>query len=271
MTVDTTQTVRAAIAAQKAPANQRALFAELLTGAVLIRETMSPGQRVQAILKPRETSDSDTALIADAHPKGLTRGLISERGDHVTPLKLSPNTLLQVIRVMHNHELNQGFVLTDAQAGVSGAITQYMMSSEQVMSIVEVHALLDDARHVVTCAGFIVQLLPEASQEAIAQMVDRMEARPSLGSMLARQGAFDPARLMGELMGDAEHTVLAEEPVFWGCTCDEVRLVSAMATLGQQEIQDIVEEGGFLEVSCEYCGTDYRVGTEQLRGLLAKS
>src|SRR5580692_5261889 len=71
--VRTTQTVREAGDAQDARGDVRRLFGELLTGSILIRHTMAPDLRVQAIL---QADDRASRMIADANPDGSARGLM---------------------------------------------------------------------------------------------------------------------------------------------------------------------------------------------------
>jgi redox-regulated HSP33 family molecular chaperone len=72
ITALTTETARAAIAAQRAEGETALLFAGLLTGAVLFRETMAPNMRIQCVLDA-----GGRRLVADAHPGGDTRGLVT--------------------------------------------------------------------------------------------------------------------------------------------------------------------------------------------------
>src|SRR5688572_496142 len=72
ITVRSTETVRGALTAQSAGKASPA-FADLLTGSILVRETMSPDLRVQAIM---QSSDHKSSMVADAHPDGITRGLL---------------------------------------------------------------------------------------------------------------------------------------------------------------------------------------------------
>jgi len=71
---DTIATVRGALEAQRPATPELArVFADLLTGAVLVRESMAPDNRLQAVLQgdvPR------MRMIADTHPDGATRGLL---------------------------------------------------------------------------------------------------------------------------------------------------------------------------------------------------
>src|SRR5580704_11403542 len=71
--IRTTETVREAADAQEARGDVRRLFGELLTGSILIRHTMAPDLRVQAIL---QGGDRASRMVADANPDGSTRGLV---------------------------------------------------------------------------------------------------------------------------------------------------------------------------------------------------
>lgn len=261
-----TDMVRGAIAAQQVSKGNAEVFAELMTGAVLVRETMSPGNRVQIILKPSGTTTGLT-MIADSRPEGLTRGLVNNDDFSEARMKLGSGTILQVMRALYNGELQQGIVETTGERGISGALTDYMLTSEQITSVIEVAARLGEDGEIEHAAGFIVQLLPEVTPEVLAPMTERLEDRPALEKVLSDRGA-DPTQMIANLLEGFEHTLLGEEEVFWGCTCSEVRLVGAMSTLSEEELRDIVEHDQSLDVTCEYCNTDYQLSSEQLRPLL---
>src|SRR6266511_2418355 len=66
ITARTTETVRGAIEAQGAAGETARTFGELITGAILYRETMAPQLRVQGVLKG---SSGTGSLVADSHPR----------------------------------------------------------------------------------------------------------------------------------------------------------------------------------------------------------
>src|SRR5689334_18533913 len=67
ITAVTTHTVRGAAEAQGVVGQTARYFGDLLTGAVLYRETMAPDYRVQGIVKGAGGKGS---LVADSHPSG---------------------------------------------------------------------------------------------------------------------------------------------------------------------------------------------------------
>ena len=44
----------------------------------------------------------------------------------------------------------------------------------------------------------------------------------------------------------------------FGCSCSESKVLGVLFSLGREEINDIVEERGSVEVCCEYCGQAYQ-------------
>ena len=68
----TTETTAAVVASQRAKGAIAQRLADLVTGAILVRETMAPDLRVQVIL----SDGKKMRLVADALPEGVTRGLV---------------------------------------------------------------------------------------------------------------------------------------------------------------------------------------------------
>ena len=133
ITVRSTETVRGALAAQK-PGKASKIFADLITGAILVRETMSPDLRVQAIM---QSGDNKSSMVADAHPDGSTRGLLRMPSDNDGTFPAS-GALLQVARTGHAGALLQGVVEVPPSGDVSDALMSYMQTSEQVVSMIAV-------------------------------------------------------------------------------------------------------------------------------------
>ena len=257
ITTRTTELVREACAAQQLTGAMAQRFGELLTGALIVRETMAPTMRVQLALRAANAN-----LLADSHPGGMTRGIAQLPDGEIA---LGQGTELQVMRVLPRGKLHQGVVETNATYGITGALMRYMLTSEQVRSTVDVCVTLDDAGEIAEAGGFIVQLLPEATDEALESMTEHLAALPPLIDWIA---GTTPASLAQTLFGEHEYTVLEESPAFFGCLCSEVRMLGAMATLGREELQSIVASGEVLDIECDYCGTHYKLGAQQLKTLL---
>ena len=261
----TTSTVRGVMAAQRGNAVTARAFGDLITGSVLFRETMAPNLRVQSVLRG---VDGRGSLIADSHPSGMTRGLIQlpEDSDRVNT---GPGALLQLMRTLPGGRINQGVVEMPAGGDMSRALMAYMQISEQVVSMIAV-GTLHDKGEVTAAGGYLVQLLPEVGRGPLMIMTERLRDFESIDAEL-HNAAFTPRHLLDELLHGMEHTRLDERSVGFACWCDELRLLSVLATLDRAEIEDLIAEGRALDISCDYCNAPYQIAPAKLRGLVDAS
>ncbi len=265
ITAKTTETVRGAIQAQGGRGTTARYFGDLLTAAVLFRETMAPSLRVQGIMRGASGSGS---LVADSHPSGRTRGLIQVAADR-DQLDLGEGAILQMMRSMPTGHLNQGFVQVPEEGGISRALMAYMQTSEQVDSMLAVETVME-GDEVIAAGGYMVQLLPEVGRGPLMVMTERLRDFESIDEQL-RSESFSPSWLLEQLLYGMPFTRLDHTTVGFECWCDEVRVISALATLGRADIEHLLADGEVLEISCDYCGHEYRVHPAQLRGLLESS
>jgi len=269
ITVRTTALVRAATATQEVTGQDARAFGELLTGAILVRETMSPAHRVQTILSRSERGQ----MLADAHPDdgtgALTRGLVNRIGNAAMGELLGEGAVLKVIRSLPGGKLHQSIVEANG-AQMSQALMVYMQESEQVLSTLLVATVLDGGR-VVAAGGYIVQVLPEIQEAPLAVMTERLAHDfASLDRFLLEHDA-DPRILKDELLYGMPHEDLYEGPVRSGCDCSEARVLSAIATLGRDEVAQIIAQGEVVSLTCEYCRKPWVITAERLKNLLTPS
>ncbi|HEY3495518.1 MAG TPA: Hsp33 family molecular chaperone HslO [Polyangiaceae bacterium] len=264
ITVRTTETVRNAVAAQGASGATARTFGELLTGAILYRETMAPQLRVQGILKGSGGSGS---LVADSHPSGRTRGLVQVGAGR--EIELEAGAVLQMMRTLPSGRIAQGIVELPSGGGISQALMEYMQSSEQVVSMIAVSSV-ESAGEVVAAGGYMVQLLPEVGRGPLMVMTERLRDFESIDERV-REAGFSPESLLEQLLYGMPYTRLEESAVGFQCWCDELRVVSAIATLGRHDIEHLLADGQVLEIACEYCKREYRIAPARLRGLLEQS
>jgi len=263
MVAVTSRTVRGAIEAQRARGETARHFADLLTGAVLVRETMAPQYRVQAVLKGARGRGT---LVADAHPDGLTRGLVQVSDDE--RLTLGAGGSLLMMRGGANRMYRS---VTEPPDGgsVAEALMVYLQTSEQIISVTAVGATTrdDSIEH---AGGYLVQLLPGAARGPLMVMTERLAAMPPIGELLASVGG-DADALLAELLYLMPHTKLGDSDVRHGCLCDVNAVLASLGTLPREEIVELMKGDEVLELSCDYCRTEYAIPTTRLEGLLARS
>jgi molecular chaperone Hsp33 len=263
--VRTTETAKDVAAAQKAEGPRARLLAEMITAAVLVRETMAPDLRVQGIL---QGDDPKTRIVADSFPDGTTRGLVQLRDG--TDVALGERSVLQMMRTLHNGRIQQGVVSARATGGISAALMEYMQASEQVVSFAAVGAIGDDG--VTSAGGYIVQLLPEVDEGPLMVMTERLKDFPTIEALLRRDDdSAAPENLLAEVLYGMPYDEVGRGTLRFECRCSEERLLTTLMSLPRADIRELVTglaTGEVLDIDCDYCRKHYRISPERLRGVL---
>lgn len=265
ITANTTQLVRDAIAAQKVTGPDVKTFAELLTSIAMYRITMAPTMRVQGMLKGAGDSGY---MVADSHPDGWCRGLV--RNPSGSGVSLADGALFQLMRTLIRGDLHQGVVAIESGQSISEAMMTYFQQSEQIVCQMEV-ACIEDSGGISLAGGYIVELLPEAPEHGLAIMTARIEHDFGNFAKRFREWAGDPTVVRDELLFGMDFAQTQHAQVHFGCDCSRVRVLASLGTLGHEDIREMLDAGEPVEMNCDYCGTDYVVQAEELRGLLASS
>lgn len=149
-------------------------------------------------------------------------------------------------------------------------LTYYFATSEQVPSSVGLGVLMNKEDGTVKQAGgFIIQLMPFASEEVITQLEENLKNLDSVTSMLD-SGKTPEEMLQLVLKGmDIEYTDTL--PVEFYCNCDKKRVEKAMISLGTKELNDMIGDGEPITVNCHFCNQDYTFSIEELKELLKKA
>ncbi len=259
----TTDMVRGAIAAQMPEPDVAGIYADFLTGAVLVRESMAPDYRLQIFLQGKQPK---TRLVADSFPDGVTRGLVQLRGEQSFEVG---GGILQVQRTLSTGSLHTGVVGIKEGATLAEAFMAYMLESEQIVTMMSIAHIVKDGQ-IVAAGGYLLQLLPEVDRMKLAVMTERLEEFKDIRELL-EAGKATPKYLIEETLYGIDYDQVAEQPVSFGCTCDELRLTTSLATLPKADIEDLMQSDKPLEINCDFCNKDYVIPVERLRGLLTSN
>jgi molecular chaperone Hsp33 len=242
-------------------------FSDLLTGTVLVRETMAPTLRVQGIVRG---AGGGATLIGDSFPDGGTRGLVSLKSG-VSGIVLGDDAMLQFMRSLPNGSVHTGVVQVPNQGGVSGALMAYMQESEQILTVMGVHTVFDAQGDVRSAGGYVVQLLPGADREVVTVMTERLALDFSDISRFVDVSLFNPDDLLEEILYRVPFARVETRDVRFHCPCSQASVLASLSTLDTSDIRSFIDDGEVLDIACDYCGNNYQVAPDQLTGLLSQS
>ncbi len=156
---------------------------------------------------------------------------------------------------------------------VSGEIaedlTYYYAVSEQTPSSVALGVLMSKENTVAEAGGFILQLMPGASDEIIDKLEARLSVIDSVTSMLSE--GKTPEGILEELLGDMGLEIMDQMPVQFYCNCSKERVEKALISIGAEEIQSMIEDGNPVELKCHFCNSAYEFSVEELKEILKEA
>jgi len=156
---------------------------------------------------------------------------------------------------------------------VSGEIaedlTYYFASSEQVNSSVGLGVLVDTDNTVRQAGGFILQLMPFASEELVSSLEKNLSELPPVTTML--DDGLDPESIIMKVLKGHDINFYDRVDAEYKCRCSRERVERAVISIGSREIQEMIDDGEDVEVNCQFCGRHYTFSVDELKGLLARA
>ena len=141
---------------------------------------------------------------------------------------------------------------------ISKDLAKYFAISEQQPSAV---ALAPNG-------GFIIQVLPNADDEALTKLEDTLFMMDNI-ALLIEDTQNDPKKLIEHIFGvENEIEILDERNIQWRCDCSRERMEAALVSLGRNDLQTIIEEDGKAELTCQFCRSSYQFSKEELMEIL---
>jgi molecular chaperone Hsp33 len=242
-----------------------------LTAAVLMSGLLKIGQRVA--LKWEGTGPLHK-IVVEADSKGRARGYVAQpnvdlplvRGEQDIPSAIGAAGLLTVVRDLGLAELAESAVHL-VVSDITTDLAYFLEQSDQVPSAVEIGVTLNDDGSVATAGGILIQPLPPYEPAIVNRLKERLQEMPPITAML--QDGQKPEGILDQIFKGINHKLLSKYPVRFECDCSRERTFAALATLGHDEIEAILETEGEAVVDCHYCSEQYTFTREELEELLA--
>lgn len=246
-----------------------AALGRLLTGAAMMGAMCKNEEDLITLKIDGDGPIRQAAVTADAH--GNVKGLLY---DPAVELPLKANGHLDVgtaighgtLCVIKDLGLKEPYVgQTSLVSGEIGEdLTYYFASSEQVPTSVGLGVLVDTDLSVKHAGGFIIQLLPFASEDTISALEQALGKVRSVTDYFL-QGKT-PEEMMQDILGEIE--IEAVRPVQYHCNCDRERVTKALISLGRKELDEMIADDRPVTLHCDFCNKDYTFSVDELKALL---
>ncbi|SFG54439.1 Hsp33 family molecular chaperone HslO [Oribacterium sp. WCC10] len=144
-------------------------------------------------------------------------------------------------------------------------LTYYFAVSEQIPSSVGLGVLMNRNNTVRQSGGFIIQLMPDATEEVISKLEQKLSNVKPVTHMLDE--GMTPEEMLRFILGDMELEINDHIPVRFKCNCSRDKVSQALISLGKKELEQLIDEGKPQDVFCDYCEKHYSFSTAELQKL----
>lgn len=176
--------------------------------------------------------------------------------------------LLQVIKDMGLKEPYVGQTIL-VSSEIAEDLTYYFANSEQVPSSVGLGVLMNHDNTVRCAGGFIIQLMPFASEDTISRLEQSLKDVTSVTELLDK--GYTPEQLLQELVGDLGLEIADTVPTRFYCDCSKEKVEKVVASIGKKDLQEMIDDGEDIEVKCHFCDAAYNYTVEELKDIMKRS
>ena len=153
---------------------------------------------------------------------------------------------------------------------VSGEIgddlTSYMLSSEQIPAACGLGVLVDTDLSIKAAGGFIVQLMPGAPEEYIDILENNIFLMDQLTTILDEDGLDE---VFAQVLKGLEYHIVDENEVGYRCYCSREKVSDAIISVGSEAINEMIDDGKSISVSCQFCDNVYSFSPDELKTLIS--
>lgn len=246
----------------------------------VLGKTLTLGQIMGSMLKGEEAltikingrNGQLGNIIVDANSKGEVRGYVDNPNVSIVNNSGGMNDYYAIgtegmIDVIKDLKLKDIFTSSVTCTGdLASDFTYYFYESEQTNSVVYLGILIDVDNTCKLSGGMIIQLLPNASENTICYLENVISKYTSFNDLLEKYSLDEILKLFF----NDDYEVLETKEVSFKCPCSKHNFSKALITLGEKDLQEIIEEDHKIEAVCHYCGEKYLFNEDELKVILNK-
>jgi len=149
-------------------------------------------------------------------------------------------------------------------------LTYYFAASEQIPTAISLGVLVDTDYSVLASGGIFLQLMPGHDEKSAEILENSLAKLPPMTKMIsdgmtAEDIFFSASQGIDMMMENQTAT-----PVYY-CPCSKERMEKALISIGQEEIEKMIEQDGHAELCCHFCNNKYDFSEEELKDILYRA
>ena len=266
LAVDSTKTVRDAQRMHNLSITASVALGRLLTAGLLLGAQMKSSKNKLTL---KINGDGQLGhIIVVATQDGKVKGTISNSTQEVVsasgkgfdiPKAIGKGTLTLIKDEGLKRPYNGCVELQTSE--IAQDIAYLLMQSQQISSVVVLGVLINENAEILRAGGFIIQLLPDADEDTISRLEEKMKKFPNFTDLMDMD--YSVQEIIEKFVLD-DAKVLSTSAVRYACDCSAQRFKNGIMLLEKEEIEEILKEKGKIRATCQFCGKVYEFGKNDL-------
>ena len=149
-------------------------------------------------------------------------------------------------------------------------LTNYYAASEQIPSAIALGVLVDRDCSIKAAGGFMIQLMPGATDETADTLTDIINKLEPVTTMIDKGMSAEDIffKITEGFSVIMENAAIIPE---YKCTCSKERMERALISIGAKELKSLIDEDGHAELKCQFCNNEYDFSKAELEELLRRA
>ena len=272
--VDTTDVVAAAEQIHSTSAVVTAALGRLLTAASMMGNMLK--NKDDSITLRLAGNGPTGSVIAVSDAQGNVRGYaanpvveipLNEKGKLDVSGAVGKEGTLYVLKDIGLKEPYNGSVPL-VSGEIAEDITAYYAISEQIPTVCALGVLVNPDLTVKKAGGYIIQMMPFATDEEIKKVEDGIKDMRPISTMLSEGMSLED--IVKTALKYYEVEVLDETQVAYKCTCSRERVEKALISMGKKDLLQMAQEQETTNIECHFCDKNYSFSAHEIRQLAGK-
>lgn len=159
--------------------------------------------------------------------------------------------------------------ISEIQTGeVGDDIAYYYATSEQIPTICALGVLVDRDYSVKQAGGALVQLLPFADEEVV-DILEKNSQKMHPVTETLENGTLED--VLKECFDGLEYDIFDEIECGYKCACSREKTETALISLGEKELNELIESEEETVLTCGFCDAIYKYSKSDLKNILKKA
>ena len=176
------------------------------------------------------------------------------------------NGYLNIVRKNNMTDSNYSGLVPLVSGEVAEDFAEYFVKSMQKPTVLALGVLVNKDG-VKKSGGFLLNLMPDATEEEIVKIENALSNAPSISKMLDEDKSLE--EIVKLVTGDENPTVIDDSlEIVYECDCSKEKFESGLISIGKEKLNEIIEEDGIASIVCQFCNKEYNFTKEELTALL---